>query len=428
MRDPYTGTQRKSCFEGTRLQLLNQIQTWISNSQDRSICVLDGVAGIGKSTVAKTAAELAAVDGTLGASFFFLRDEDKRKTVKSFFLTLAYYLSCRYPQLAVHINKTLARDPGVTEHVLSEQFNCLIAEPLQTSLGGEKPILLVIDALDECDEDNAMTILSLFARCVSRIPRLRIFVTARPEQHIETTPAQRHLYKLFHLHDIDNSVVEADIRLYINARLSKEQVQQALPRLPSPIWEPTPQQKDILVGTAGKLFMIAATTVDFILDRNRMNPAHQLVILLHGISPTDFLGAKHNTAMDPVYVKIIRAAAQNHQDGDWVRHFHACVGTIVLLRDPLPYDSLAVLTGRSTEEVIRTLSNLHSLLAPCGDAFRIHHKSFLDFISDPDRCKDVPEFRIDLKAHHLRIAKRCLRIMNDSLRQNFCNLKSDDGL
>jgi len=37
----------------------------------KPIYILYGVAGIGKSTVAKTMAERAAKDGTLGASFFF---------------------------------------------------------------------------------------------------------------------------------------------------------------------------------------------------------------------------------------------------------------------------------------------------------------------------------------------------------------------
>jgi len=86
----YDSARRQSCFGDTRAQLLSEIQRWINDRGGKHIYILYGVAGIGKSTVAKTVAEHAARDGTLGASFFFSRDEDNRKSAKSFFNTLAY--------------------------------------------------------------------------------------------------------------------------------------------------------------------------------------------------------------------------------------------------------------------------------------------------------------------------------------------------
>ena len=91
----------------------------------------------------------------------------------------------------------------------------------------------------------------------------------------------------------------------------------------------------------------------------------------------------------------------------------------MLLHDPLPRDSLAVIIKLDVHDIDRTLSNLHSLLAPSGTGFRVHHQSFPDFISNPSRC---PEFFIDQKAHHLRIAKDCLHIMHEGLRENLCGL------
>jgi len=391
----------------------------------KSIYILYGVAGIGKSTVAKTVAEGAALGGTLGASFFFSRDEDNRKSAKSFFNTLAYHLAYHHPVIAERINVTLDEDPEVVERDPIQQFNHLIAEPLQTPIGGDNPILLVVDALDECEENDAETILSLFAHKAPQIGRLKVLFTSRPERHIRSIFMHYRNHSQFHLHDIDQSIVEADIRAYLEFRLSTEQVCKALPDLLPPIWQPTKEQMDALVGISGKLFIIAATATSFILDGKHMNPAKRLAVLLHGISDINFYGSKHTTAMDKVYMGIICAAQPDPID-DWTAHFQTCVGTIVLLHDPLPCDALAQLIGIDIGNILATLSNLHSLLAPSAETrtFRVHHKSFPDFISDPNRC--IPQLYIDRTVHNFRIAIRCLHIMDRFLTQNLCGLEPNE--
>ena len=399
----------------------------MNNPKGKSIYVLYGVAGIGKSTVAKTVAEHAANDNALGASFFFSRNEDNRKSAKSLFPTLAYHLSCHYPVLADRINTALNGGSEPKGKDLVRQFDCLIARPLQKPLQEVGRILLVLDALDECDAHDAGTVLSLFVQNVSQIPQLRILLTARPEMHIRAVFERYRDHEQFHLHDIDELIVEADIRSYIEFRFSASQVLKALPDLRSPIWQPTRKQKDALVGMSGKLFIIAATVAGFILDPKRANPAKQLATLLDGVSLRDFSGSKHNTVMDKVYTEIIRAA-QPDPIGNWADQFKDCVGTIVLLHDPLPCDAVAELIDVEIDEVTATLSNLHSLLAPSVDnrIFRIHHKSLPDFITDPGRCKDSPEYWIDRKAHHLRMAGRCLRVMDIGLKMNLCNLEPNE--
>ena len=158
-----------------------------------------------------------------------------------------------------------------------------------------------------------------------------------------------------------------------------------------------------------------------------MDPANRLAVLLDGISAIDFSGSKHTMAMDKVYMGIIRAA-QPDPIGDWTAHFQTCVGTIVLLHDPLPCDALAQLIGIEINVILRTLSNLHSLLAPSADTqtFRVHHKSFPDFISDPDRCILDPQLCIDRTAHNFRIALRCLHIMDLLLKPNLCDLEPNE--
>ena len=69
-----------SCFEGTRSTLLAKVGRWMTGSasdgHNPPLYVLDGIAGIGKSTVAITVAQRAAGINSLGATFFFSRDQD----------------------------------------------------------------------------------------------------------------------------------------------------------------------------------------------------------------------------------------------------------------------------------------------------------------------------------------------------------------
>ena len=59
----YTNQARPTCFEGTRSAVLTEIYSWYGSSHDGQpqIYVLDGLAGIGKSTVARTVAEEAEI-------------------------------------------------------------------------------------------------------------------------------------------------------------------------------------------------------------------------------------------------------------------------------------------------------------------------------------------------------------------------------
>ena len=416
---------RPSCFEGTRIELIERIMGWLDNGR-QSIYVLHGVAGIGKSTVSKSVAERAAATGVLGASFFFSRNEETRRTARSLFPTLAYQLSSHNHEFSQQLKMSLQDDRGAAGRDLQRQFSSLISRPFQSSAAERDPILLVIDALDECERQDGAAVLAILAREIHQLRGLKVLITTRPERHIRNALAEYQNHEEFCLQDIEQSVIEADIRLYLDSRLSKEAVQRALPELAPPPWQPTPGQMDALVCMSGKLFIIASTAAAFILDGIQLAPKEQLNILLSGLSSKDFSGSQH-TFLDDMYMQIIRAACPE-QMGSWVDRFQIIVGTVTLLQDPLPCDTLAHLLGIDANDIVRTLSNLHALFAPGAkdQIFRIHHKSFPDFITDPDRRERSCEFYIDRSAHHLQIAKRCLIIMIDQLKHCERHDQSED--
>ena len=185
----------------------------------RSVSILYGIAGIGKPAVAKTLAERTAESNTLGASFFFSRDEDNRKTARWFFPVFAYHLSRYTLDYAERINDALEQEPDASGLGTGAQLDSLIAKPLGPVLKEEKP-LIVFDALDECDKEGAEGIIALLD-CISQTPRPRVFITARPEPHIETALNECRGYAHFNMQDIERSIVEGHISNFVCPRIAK---------------------------------------------------------------------------------------------------------------------------------------------------------------------------------------------------------------
>jgi hypothetical protein len=178
------------CLPGTRTDLLRQIFDWISNPQGKRIFWLCGKAGIGKSTISRTVAQKLDDDGLLGASFFFKRGRAGRSHAGLLFPTIARQLADLFPAIARAIAASLDQDSLLCDRYLSTQFDRLLLQPLRKVDPISLPsagVVLVIDALDECDNSESIRTTLLLLSKVEEITsiRLRIFVTSRPELPVE---------------------------------------------------------------------------------------------------------------------------------------------------------------------------------------------------------------------------------------------------
>ncbi|KAF2186048.1 hypothetical protein K469DRAFT_687463 [Zopfia rhizophila CBS 207.26] len=185
--DSHMEEHNSTCLPNTRTELLQHIQGWAKDKSGKPIFWLNGAAGTGKSTIARTVARTFADQRQLGASFFFKRGEGERGNAMRFFTTIATQLAVRVSEIGPGIKKAIDADPDISEKALKDQFEKLILQPL--SEVANLPILvllIVIDALDECERDSDIrAILQLLSRTRDlKSVSLRVLVTSRPELHI----------------------------------------------------------------------------------------------------------------------------------------------------------------------------------------------------------------------------------------------------
>ena len=259
----YHSGNRRGCLRGTRGDVLLQLEHWLEDEQDHRVFWLNGLAGTGKSTIAQTFAEISFADGNLGASFFCSRDFEDRSNLQAIFPTLALQLAYRYPHFREQLLRVLRASPSVGRESLCSQMEKVIVGPLKST---RIQTLIIIDALDECkDEEPASAILSVLSRYVGKIPRVKFFITGRPEPRIRSgfrLKPLRPITEVLRLHDVERSLVDNDIKLYFRTQL----VDIVETRSDFGLMEDWPSSSDIdiLCKKAAGLFIYASTVVKFI--------------------------------------------------------------------------------------------------------------------------------------------------------------------
>jgi hypothetical protein len=409
------------CLDGTRVELLDEIDRWVTKTVDTApIFWLNGLAGTGKSSIAYTVAERCCQKEWLGASFFFSRSESTCTKAHLFFTTIARQFASFDPELKTLIAKAIIDTKYPNDVSIRIQFQNFIVAPLR-SLGRRPPLVVVVDALDECSSEQGIKdILQLIAAEARHIPFLRFLITSRPEHHIRDyfTTYIAPMAGLVVLHEIGQPIVRSDIKHFLNHRLSTLG--------PSTPW-PTSEEIKSLVEYAAEFFIFAATAVKFI-EGDKEEAQSRLNVLLKVREPR--LHSPYGD-LDALYLRILQDALPQNARPELKKIFQRVVGSIVLLFDPIPLPALEALLELKTKDARFALKGLHSVvIVPASDseAARIWHPSFHDFLTDPQRCIDSEggpdqRFYVDRFEHHRRIAISCLRCMTSALKQDICEIK-----
>jgi hypothetical protein len=405
--DSYENQRGEKCLPGTRHDLLRKIMDWAETS-DKCIFWLNGSAGTGKSTISRTVAELFKGKGQLGASFFFKRDEANRSNARRFISTITKQLMASNRQLAPGIAKAIQDDADLSTKALSQQFEKLLLQPLSEGEQQETTSVIVIDALDECKEDDVEILLELLPRLQeSKSVRLRIFLTSRPELAIRRGFQQNQDYQGLVLQDAPG--VEDDIRIFFNHEFSQIKKRRKVPG----DW-PGDETVEKLVKMSVPLFIFAATVCRFVGEDYEV-PEDQLDMILQHPHWTS------SSQMERIYRPILEHRLKNSPA--LKRDFHAIVGVTILLSDPLSVNGLSGLIGMQERTIAARLDAFHSVLSVPTDSckpVRILHLSFQEFLVSTKE----EDFHLDEKVTHGVILSHCLRVMRSGLKHNVCALSS----
>ena len=379
------------------------------------------MAGTGKSTIARTISSIFAHKERLGASFFFSRGGGDLCDAGKVITTLAFQLSKVSSVLKRYICKAVKQHPDIAEKNLRDQWRQLIIQPLSElkTNSVRSPLIFVLDALDECDDDKDMQqILQILAEGQTLgTVQLRIFVTSRPETPIRL--GFRNMSEILHhdlvLHDVPHEIIDHDINIYLQQELKHIEV----------------SEQDIkrLIEKACGLFIWAATACRFIKSGKRVANTRLSIVLRGGTSTRN-----PEKELDDIYSRIISDSISGEYDGEEKEELFACfrsiIGAIVALFNPLSADGLAKLLNKPRPDVKQTLDDLHSVLEiPEGQELpiRLLHPSFRDFLLTKERCQD-PQLWVDGKQVHWDLAKNCLQLMSNSLKKDICDLRSPGTL
>ncbi|KAL6364621.1 hypothetical protein LRP88_02024 [Fusarium phalaenopsidis] len=421
-----------TCLQNTRVELLNHINNWIYDPNGKTIFWLNGMAGTGKSTISRTIARSLASHGLLGANFFFKRGETDRGNLAKLFTTIARQLALSQPALGPKIKERFDSDPTIVGKAAQVQFKTLILDAFSACahlFRDGTPLVIVIDALDECERDEDIKlIINLFSqtRDVQR-PRLRVFVTSRPELPVRLGfSAVEGRWQDCILHEIPRRVVERDISLFLQYQLSEIRTgwnssvtkNRQLP----PNW-PKPTEIQSLTESAVPLFIFAATICRFINDRKHGSPARQLEKVLQHQNRRG--ASKMHIIYSPVLSQQLADASADERQ-HIIEEFRRVVGAIVTLASPLSTITLSRLIDIPQSTIDDRLDMLHSVLSipkSPNAPVRTLHLSFRDYLVDTATRAQNP-FWIDEKAVSRNLARRSFGLMRDHLKPDICSVQN----
>ncbi|KAH8795910.1 WD40-repeat-containing domain protein [Flagelloscypha sp. PMI_526] len=308
-----------------------------------------------------------------------------------------------------YLSRDEIRNPGCASARISDQFRDVMCTPwglFSQEAQDRQSSVVVIDALDECDDGEEVLRLILEAIDGNKLPGIRFLVTSRPVDVLVKKALKMSRGPQIALHEVKKEEVYEDIRLFLEEQLH-EKVE------PATIHQLTAQ--------ADGLFIFASTLVKHVISNSKFITHSEIQEKLRQILlPRE---GEKEVGLDVLYDHILRNSLSPEEFGnDGFTLRLSVLQTVVCTEQATTADVIADLLNYDVKEVIGIVNTLHSVLFTRGPGEPIYviHASFHDFIAS--RAQGL--FKCDLPSVHLRLSKACLRGMEEKLKFNICNIKS----
>ena len=400
----FSGNDRPDCLKGTRLQTLQSIDEWVNAEGYPNVLLLIGGAGTGKSTIATTVAGRYQRRSQLGCHIFFLRGSSDPGNVLE---SVAYSLAVYSQSIAESLVNQLKDKGNLGPSNLNTKFGILLQDSLSAVAADVgSPILIVLDALDECGTPEIRRgLINVLQHGLPSLPsNFRFLVTTRPEGDLLpfiSLPPPR-VYTI----ELDRKVDENRLDVYAYIRYELD-ILRSSPVFVIPQYWKWEEGVQSLADSADGLFIWASTAIKFI-SENKPGRFGRLKNLVENGNTLD---------LNELYATILKNAFKwdKEMEGTFVGIF----SLILFNKSPLSDEAINGILGVDTvSEVLMYLQSL--IVYEPGDLIKIRHASFYDYLVS---CKEMPWY-IDPDVQKAYIASKCLERMEDSLRYNICNIPS----
>ena len=169
---------------GTREWVFDQVLTWFKDetSTNRAF-VISGVAGMGKSIIAAVICKRFVEH--VGASHFFQYNNSQYNNPHFFLQSLARQLCRVLPSYQDALIRKLSGKLGqsLSDMNVETLFSILFKEPFSGIANPQKPILVVLDAVDESEYYERSELANLISSHLHKLPsHIRFLITTRPER------------------------------------------------------------------------------------------------------------------------------------------------------------------------------------------------------------------------------------------------------
>ncbi|KZV60305.1 hypothetical protein PENSPDRAFT_355786, partial [Peniophora sp. CONT] len=398
---------RPGCLNETRVELLASLSAWSRDPSAHPIYWLNGMAGTGKSAIARSFGRQLDHDGILGGSFFCSREGAVDLTdAKRILPTLAAAWAGRddiYKGALIETLRKYSDKARPSAWKLKDQVRYLLIEPFSLVADyGPPRFVLLVDGLDETSGETISELLSAVNTVSYHVP-VKVFLASRPEFHIQRS--LDYVRCVMRLQDIDEAAVRDDIRHYISYRMRKIVESFASTHLPE-TW-PAEADMQLLADHAGSLFIYAFTATEYIAGGNPIKRMNDVLNVGH-----ESMGQAN--PLDNLYrmYAFILSLVRGTEDETCLTW--RILSTMYVVRENMDMCTLGRLLGTEVYELRIALRHLHAVIhVPERDDAGLpstFHASFQDFLFKSNR---VPKsVSVSKETGNLSLFSGCIAIMS----------------
>ncbi len=332
-----------------------------------------------------------APDGGRSQLGCYIRYDRKIYTDLSQLVTTIAYSLCMFDnRIASAISEAVRiRGWSLSSLETQDKFRILLQEPLASAqLDKQRPVVIIVDGLDECDVTELEGILTVLAEGFGpNLPFMRLVVSCRPIDCVTRVLAGAQPDTLVNISLDDMSYrdqVVRDIQLYIQHRFAAiykvRKLRDGTDEFRN-VCE-SRQAADKLSRRAEGLFIWAATVCDFLVQ---YPVESRLQRVLEAESPKNAL-----EAMTSLYLTALRAiVSENPQDTDIMSSIRAVLGALIVATDEITVQTLNDLVFSNDRSANLILAKLGSVVHTSQQGYiQLIHQSFYDFLKDRDQCEE----------------------------------------